>query len=93
MENENKSRRNSRKFLVGSVIKKSGDKTIKVACFYKVPHAIYQKEVRRKTVIYAHDEDNKCGIGDSVRVFETRPLSRLKRWRVGSIISTAASAM
>ncbi|MDR2629212.1 MAG: 30S ribosomal protein S17 [Puniceicoccales bacterium] len=88
---ENKSKRNSRKFLVGNVIQKSGDKTVKVACFYKIPHSVYQKEVKRKTVIYAHDEDNKCAVGDSVRVFETRPLSRLKRWRVGSIVSTASN--
>ncbi|MDR1891032.1 MAG: 30S ribosomal protein S17 [Puniceicoccales bacterium] len=87
---ENGCKRNSRKFLVGSVIKKSGDKTIKVACFYKTPHAVYQKEVKRKTVIYVHDEDNKCNVGDSVRVFETRPLSRLKRWRVGSVVSTTS---
>jgi small subunit ribosomal protein S17 len=87
---EDKSKRNFRKFLVGNVIKKSGNKTIKVACFYKIPHATYRKEVKRKTVIHVHDEDNKCAVGDSVRVFETRPLSRLKRWRVGSIISAAS---
>ncbi|MDR0693640.1 MAG: 30S ribosomal protein S17 [Puniceicoccales bacterium] len=88
---ENKIKRNFRKFLVGNVIQKSGDKTIKVACFYKVPHSVYQKEVKRKTVIYVHDRDNRCAVGDSVRVFETRPLSRLKRWRVGSIIGAASN--
>ncbi|MDR2603429.1 MAG: 30S ribosomal protein S17 [Puniceicoccales bacterium] len=88
---ENKIKRNFRKFLVGNVVKKSGDKTIKVACFYKVPHSVYQKEVKRKTVIYVHDKDNKCAVGDSVRVFETRPLSRLKRWRVGNIIGTTSN--
>jgi small subunit ribosomal protein S17 len=71
---------------------RSGNKTIKVVCFYKTPHPLYQKEVKRKTVIYAHDEDNQCKVGDSVRVFETRPLSKLKRWRLGGIINSASRA-
>jgi small subunit ribosomal protein S17 len=82
--------RNRRKSLAGSVVGKSGSKTVKVACFYKIPHPIYRKEIRRKTVIYVHDENNECEVGDSVRVFETRPLSKLKRWRLGSIIGSAS---
>ncbi|MDR1595544.1 MAG: 30S ribosomal protein S17 [Puniceicoccales bacterium] len=80
--------RNRRKSLVGSVVGKSGDKTVKVACFYKIPHPVYQKEIKRKTVIFVHDDENKCAVGDSVCVFETRPLSKLKRWRVGDIIGS-----
>jgi small subunit ribosomal protein S17 len=83
------SERNRRKSLTGNVVGKSGDKTVKVACSYKVPHPVYQKEIKRKTVIYAHDDGNSCQIGDFVRVFETRPLSKLKRWRVGETISSA----
>ncbi|MDR1432902.1 MAG: 30S ribosomal protein S17 [Puniceicoccales bacterium] len=82
--------RNRRKSLIGNVVGKSGDKTVKVACFYKVPHPVYQKEIRRKTVIFAHDEGNGCNIGDSVRIFETRPFSKLKRWRVGSVVNQAS---
>jgi small subunit ribosomal protein S17 len=84
-------RRSRRKSLVGSVVGKSGDKTVKVACFYKVPHPVYQKEIKRKTVIFVHDGENECSVGDSVRVFETRPLSKLKRWRIGNIINSVPS--
>ncbi|MDR2738056.1 MAG: 30S ribosomal protein S17 [Puniceicoccales bacterium] len=84
--------RNRRKTLAGNVIGRSGDKTVKVACFYKVPHPVYKKEIKRKTVIYVHDEDNKCAVGDFVHVFETRPLSKLKRWRVGSVIRSVSAA-
>ncbi|MDR1401368.1 MAG: 30S ribosomal protein S17 [Puniceicoccales bacterium] len=87
-ENNERSRRKS---LVGSVIGKSGDKTVKVVCFYKAPHPIYQKEIKRKTVVFAHDEKNECGAGDAVRIFETRPLSKLKRWRIGSVVSSTSA--
>jgi small subunit ribosomal protein S17 len=85
--------RNRRKSLVGSVIGKSGNKTIKVAYFYKIPHPTYGKEIRRRTIIHVHDENNGCAVGDSVRVFETRPLSRMKRWRVGSILRSATNTV
>ncbi|MDR3144207.1 MAG: 30S ribosomal protein S17 [Puniceicoccales bacterium] len=85
--------RKRRKSLVGSVIGKVGDKTVKVACFCKVPHPVYGKEIKRKTVIYVHDASNLCSVGDSVRVIETRPMSKLKRWRVGSVVESAISTV
>jgi small subunit ribosomal protein S17 len=88
---DEKGGRNRRKSLVGSVIGKSGSKTVKVAYFYKIPHPTYGKEIRRRTVIHVHDESNGCAVGDSVRVFETKPLSRMKRWRIGSILHSASN--
>jgi small subunit ribosomal protein S17 len=81
--------RNSRKVLIGTVTNRSGDKTIKVTYFYKIPHPLYKKEIRRKTVVHAHDEKNECGLGDRVEIMETRPLSKLKRWRVTRVIEVA----
>ncbi|MFU8847344.1 MAG: 30S ribosomal protein S17 [Opitutales bacterium] len=81
--------RNSRKVLTGTVTSRSGDKTIKVTYFYKIPHPLYKKEIRRKTVVHAHDEQNECGLGDRVEIMETRPLSKLKRWRVTRVLEVA----
>ncbi|MGJ3243203.1 MAG: 30S ribosomal protein S17 [Opitutales bacterium] len=81
--------RNSRKDLVGVVVKKSGDKTIKVAYEYKVAHPLYGKEVKRKTVVHAHDEENAAKAGDKVEIMETRPLSKQKRWRLVRVIEAA----
>ena len=81
--------RNSRKSLVGEVTSRSGDKTIKVTYFYKIPHPLYRKEIKRKTVVHAHDEKNEGGLGDKVEIMETRPLSKLKRWRVTRVIEVA----
>lgn len=81
--------RNSRKVLTGTVTSRSGDKTIKVTYFYKIPHPLYKKEIRRKTVVHAHDEKNECGLGDRVEIMETRPLSKLKRWRVTRVLEVA----
>jgi small subunit ribosomal protein S17 len=83
--------RKSRKSLVGEVTSQSGNKTVKVTYFYKSLHSKYLKEVRRKTVVHAHDESGQCTVGDRVRIAETRPLSRLKRWRVVSIVQRAAA--
>ena len=66
--------RNSRKVLIGIVSSRSGDKTIKVTYSYKVPHPLYKKEIKRKTVVHAHDEKNECGLGDKVEIMETRCL-------------------
>ena len=63
--------RNSRKSLIGVVTSRSGDKTIKVTYSYKVPHPLYKKEIKRKTVVHAHDEKNECGLGDKVEIMET----------------------
>lgn len=81
--------RNSRKSIIGTVTSRSGDKTVKVTYFYKIPHPLYQKEIKRKTVVHAHDAANECGVGDKVRIMETRPLSKLKRWRVTRVVETA----
>ncbi|MDC3132481.1 30S ribosomal protein S17 [Opitutae bacterium] len=82
-------KRNSRKNLIGTVTSLSGDKTIKVTYFYKIPHPLYRKEIKRKTVLHVHDEKNECGLGDKVGIMETRPLSKLKRWRVTRVIEVA----
>lgn len=81
--------RNKRKQLIGVVTSRSGDKSIKVVYFYKTPHPLYKKEIKRKTVVHAHDEKNECNIGDKVEIMETRPLSKLKRWRVIGVIEKA----
>jgi len=84
-------RHNSRKTLIGFVTSRSGDKSIKVTIPYKTPHPLYHKVVNRQTVVHAHDEKNETHPGDKVEIMETRPLSRLKRWRIVSILERAAS--
>ncbi|MGK0176179.1 MAG: small subunit ribosomal protein S17 [Lentimonas sp.] len=81
--------RNIRKSLIGTVTSRSGEKTIKVTYFYKIPHPLYRKEIKRKTVVHVHDEANDCGLGDKVEIMETRPISKLKRWRVTKVIDRA----
>jgi small subunit ribosomal protein S17 len=81
--------RAKRKDLVGEVTSRSGDKTIKVTYFYKIPHPIYGKEIKRRTVLHVHDEKNECKLGDKVEIVETRPLSKLKRWRVVRVVEAA----
>jgi len=83
------SERNKRKQLNGVVTSRSGDKSIKVVYFYKIPHALYKKEIKRKTVVHAHDENNECNVGDKVEIMETRPISKLKRWRVVRVTEKA----
>lgn len=84
--------RNSRKTLVGFVTSRSGDKSIKVTVPFKVPHPRYQKVINRKTVVHVHDEKNETHLGDKVEIMETRPISRLKRWRVINVIERAVTA-
>ena len=81
--------RGLRKSQEGVVVSSSMDKTIVVAVVRQVKHAIYGKFIRRTKKLYAHDEANVCGVGDRVRVVETRPLSKLKRWKVESILLKA----
>ena len=81
--------RNLRKNRVGVVVSDKMDKTITVAVKYRVRHPLYGKIMNRTTKIKAHDEKNECGIGDTVRVMETRPLSHDKRWRLVEIIEKA----
>ncbi len=81
--------RNLRKTRVGLVVSDKMDKTIVVAIADNVKHAKYGKVVKRTSKLYAHDENNECGIGDRVEVMETRPLSAKKRWRLVQIIEKA----
>ncbi|NLL70018.1 MAG: 30S ribosomal protein S17 [Epulopiscium sp.] len=83
------SERNLRKTRVGRVVSDKMDKTIVVAVENNVKHPLYGKIVKRTYKLKAHDENNECGIGDRVRVMETRPLSKQKRWRLVSIIEKA----
>ena len=82
-------RHNSRKSLIGFVTSRSGDKSIKVTIPYKTPHPLYHKVVNRQTVVHVHDERNEAKMGDKVEIMETRPLSRLKRWRITAILEHA----
>lgn len=81
--------RNIRKVRVGKVVSDKMDKTIVVAVADSVKHPIYKKVVKRTIKLKTHDEDNKAKIGDTVKVMETRPLSRLKRWRLVAILEKA----
>ena len=81
--------RNLRKTRTGKVVSNKMDKTIVVAIEDNVRHPLYKKIVKRTIKLKAHDEENACGIGDTVRLMETRPLSREKRWRVVEIIEKA----
>ena len=81
--------RNLRKTRVGKVISDKMDKTIVVAIEDHVRHPLYGKIVKRTYKLKAHDEQNQCGIGDTVKVMETRPLSKDKRWRLVEIIEKA----
>ena len=81
--------RNIRKTQVGKVVSDKMDKTIVVAVEDRVKHPLYKKVVRRTVKLKAHDENNECKTGDRVRVMETRPLSKEKRWRLVSIIEKA----
>ena len=82
-------RHNRRKTLIGFVSSKMGDKSVKVTVPYKTPHPLYHKVINRKTVLHVHDEKNEAKVGDKIEVTETRPLSRLKRWRVIRVVEAA----
>ena len=84
--------RSNRKTLIGFVATRSGDKSVKVNFQYTVLHPVYGKEVKRRTVLHAHDEKNECKVGDKVEIMETRPLSKLKRWRVVRVVEAAKVA-
>ena len=81
--------RNLRKSRVGIVVSNKMEKTIVVAIRDNVVHPMYGKIIKRTLKVHAHDESNQCGIGDKVRIMETRPLSKTKRWRVVEIIEKA----
>ena len=81
--------RNLRKVRVGRVVSDKMNKTIVVAIEDNVKHPVYGKIIKRTLKVHAHDENNECGIGDTVEVMETRPLSKDKRWRLVRIIEKA----
>ena len=82
--------RNLRKTRIGKVVSDKMDKTIVVAVENHVKHPLYGKIVKKTYKLKAHDENNECGIGDTVKVMETRPLSKDKRWRLVSIVEKAS---
>ena len=81
--------RNLRKTRVGKVVSDKMDKTVVVAVEDHVKHPLYKKIVKKTYKLKAHDENNECGIGDTVKVRETRPISKDKRWRLVEIIEKA----
>ena len=81
--------RNFRKERTGTVVADKMEKTVVVAIVNKVKHPLYGKTVNRTKKLKAHDEENQCGVGDVVRIMETRPLSKDKRWRVVEIVEKA----
>ena len=81
--------RNLRKTRVGRVVSNKMDKTVVVAIEDNVKHPIYGKIIKRTLKVHAHDEKNECGVGDKVKIMETRPLSKTKRWRLVEIIEKA----
>lgn len=83
------SERALRKTRIGKVVSDKMDKTIVVAIEGSVQHPLYKKVIKRTYKLKAHDENNECGIGDKVRVMETRPLSKDKRWRLVEVIEKA----
>jgi small subunit ribosomal protein S17 len=85
----NTEQRGNCKERVGKVVSQKMDKTVVVAVVRLVKHRLYGKTMRRTKKLYAHDENNRCNLGDTVRVIETRPLSRLKHWRVSAILDRA----
>ena len=81
--------RSLRKVRVGMVVSDKMDKTVVVAIEDNVKHPVYGKIIKRTLKVHAHDESNECGVGDKVRIMETRPLSKTKRWRIVEIIEKA----
>lgn len=81
--------RNLRKTRTGLVVSDKMDKTVVVAVETLVRHALYQRTIRRTKKFKAHDEENSCRIGDKVKIIETRPLSKEKRWRIVEILERA----
>lgn len=82
-------KRGLRKTRIGVVVSNKMDKSITVAIERKIPHPIYKKYFKKTKKLMAHDENNQCGIGDKVKIMETRPLSARKRWRLVEIVEKA----
>ena len=88
-EETKKAERNLRKMRTGVVRSNKMDKTITVAVERRVKHPIYGKFVKKTTSFHAHDEKNECAVGDIVKIMETRPLSKTKRWRLVEVVEKA----
>ncbi len=78
--------KSGRKEFVGKVVSNKMDKTVVVAVERQVPHPLYGKRIKKTSKFYAHDEENRCQIGDIVRIRESRPISKLKRWVVVEVL-------
>ena len=81
--------RNSRKVRQGVVVSATNDKTIVVSVVSRKPHPVYKKMMTTTKKFHAHDENNEAGVGDTVQIMETRPLSKMKRWRLVKIVEKA----
>lgn len=81
--------RNSRKVRQGVVVSATNDKTIVVSVESRKPHPVYKKMMTSTKKFHAHDENNEAGVGDTVQIMETRPLSKMKRWRLLNIVEKA----
>ncbi|WP_300409491.1 30S ribosomal protein S17 [Lagierella sp.] len=81
--------RNQRKTIIGTVVSDKMDKTIVVAVNTFVSHPLYKKQMKNTAKFKAHDENNECNIGDKVKIMETKPISRQKRWRLVEILERA----
>ena len=81
--------RNSRKVRQGIVVSAANDKTCVVKIVERKPHPVYGKMIKFTKKYHAHDENNEAGVGDTVRIMETRPLSKMKRWRLVDIVEKA----
>jgi small subunit ribosomal protein S17 len=81
--------RNHRKVREGVVVSSGMQKTVVVAQKRRVPHPLYKRYITLTKKYYAHDENNECGVGDRIRIMETRPISKLKRWRLVSVLEKA----
>ena len=82
----------NRKELIGIVVSNSMDKTVVIKVERRFPHPVYKKYVTRSKKYYAHDENNKCESGDTILIQESKPLSRLKRWKVKEIVKKVIKA-
>jgi small subunit ribosomal protein S17 len=79
------------RILTGKVVSNSRDKTIAVLVERKVRHPIYKKYIKRSTKVHAHDENNECGLGDTVRVVEAKPFSKTKHWTLLEVVEKSVS--
>ena len=81
-----------RKVLLGEVVSNRMDKTITVKVERRIRHSVYERVIKRSKKYHAHDEQNQCQVGDQVRIMETRPLSKTKRWRLVEVVRQRAGA-